>query len=324
MKFLNEIRTLSEEQLKKTVEAKIEELEKRSKEENPNCNIIGYQVDSNPEFHELKSDGEYVNIELTMRCFYNNFISKDTKMVYGLTYNYDGRAGNGGCYYYVDDQEYLYDFCKFIQEQDVETEYEFFGFIRDFLKGYFGTIKQVEREQMYSLLVDGNEKIIPPRKEHSIKDFKGKGNAMCSEYTVMAQNILRLFDFESYFVIGQEAVSGRNAESHAFNMINFLESETEEERHAIIDFMNPVNVWDISYHKVGEEPFIGQLEALDDDFVDRFINQEEHLVFDDYAYYVLGDTLIKLGFARTRDYFVDTYIHPDKTVNKSKTYSYHQ
>ena len=322
MKFLEEIIGLDDEQLRKKVFSKIKRLERKSKQDNPNCKALGYQIGYASELHNIQSDGEYINIELMMRCFYNNFIPKDTKMVYGLTYNCAGQAGNRGCYYYVDDQEYLYDFCQYIQDKEVETEYELFGYIRDFLKGYFGTIKKVDREEMYSMIIDVNERVFPPIREHSIKDFKGKGNALCSEYAVMAQNLLRLFGFESYLVIGHESISGKNAESHAFNMINFTEQETKTKEHILIDFMNPVNVWDLEYHKIGEEPFVGHLDQLDEDFVNRFVNEEEHLVFEDYAYYIMGETIVKLGFERTRDYYIDKYIYPDGTVKKSKTYTY--
>jgi len=321
MRFLREIQGLDEEHLRKKVSSKIKRLEAQSLKENPDYQVLGYQVEDIPQLYQLERTGNESYISLTMRCFYNNFIPKNTKIVFGLVYNRLGRAGSFGKSYYLDDQEYLYDFCKYIQEIDIEDEVELFGYIRDFLKKYFGYFQVLDRDQMLTMLMDINGNPFPINNTHSIKNFKGKGNALCSEYAVMAQNILRLFGFESYLVLGTEKVNDNNPEGHAYNLITYKDSETKTTRHAVLDFMNPVSVYDHDYHKIGEEPFIGYIDKLDEEVVNELIHGDKHLVFDDYGYCIFGNSLLKLGFNRTRNYYVDTYIHPDTKKSDNKVYT---
>ena len=324
MRFLHEIEHLNETQLRKKIEQKIQKLERNNKKNNPTTKSIGYQVGYNPEVNDVSWDGEDILIHFYIRCFYNQFVSKDMKMVYGITWNtQNGKGANNGSYYYMDDQEYLYDFCKWIQDKEIQDEYELFGYIRDFLRNYFGVIKMVEREDMHHLLVDQEGNYFEPLREHSIKDFKGKGNALCSEYAIMAHNILKLFDFESYLVIGNVIMSDKKPESHAYNMITFKESYSDEWKHAVIDFINGVNMYDLDFRKIGDEPFIGYIDRLDQDFVTRFVQGDERLQFSEYGYGVMGETLLKFNFQdKTREYYVDKVIHANASVNHSKTYTY--
>ena len=325
MKFLHIVEKSSDRRLKKLIDYRIKRLERKNLKNNPNVTSVGYQVDYTPTIQDFVWDGEDYSLQFMVRCFYNQFLPKNMKVVYGLGWDsLSGRAGNRGNYYYMDDQEYLYDFCKFIKDKEIVDEYEFFGYIRDSLSHYFGVIPSQDRDEMHNLLVDKNGNYITPHKEHSIKDFKGKGNALCSEYASMAHNILRLFDFESYLVIGNMSTSTSKNESHAYNMITFKEEDTKETKHVVVDFLNPVYVYDMNYQLIGDEPFIGFIESLDQDFVNRFVNGEEHLEFDEYGYSILGDTLLKFSYDRTREYFVDTHIYGESTVKKSKTYTYHK
>lgn len=314
MNFYEQIKDLSREDLQEKVKRRISYLEKKSKKENPEYNVLGYHVDYNPRSYEISNNTSTISLE--MRCFYNDYIRKGTKMVYGLFYNNEGKAGNLGSYYYVDDDSYIYDFCEFIQDKDIINEYELFDYILEYLRSYFGFIKKIDRNEMFQMLYKGENSYYPPVKEHSIKDFKGKGNAMCSEYAIMAQNLLRVFGFESYFVVGNEKVTGQTPESHAFNLITFKESETGKVKHALIDFSNFVKVFDMNYHVIGESPFIGYLDYLDEEFVQSLVAGEEHLIFEDYSYFVMTDVLAKLGYDRERDYYIDNEITPDKEVKK--------
>ena len=321
MHFYEEIQNLTEEELKTKVKKRIQSLEKKAKKNNPGYNVLGYHVDYNPEYHELiTGEDDSRSIELDLRCFYNNYIWKGTKMVYGMFYNTEGKAGNQGSYYYIDDDSYIYDFCKFIQDKDIINEYELFDYMLEFLRDYFGHIKQIDRNEMFQMIFKDETSYYPAIHEHSIKDFKGKGNAMCSEFAVMAQNLLRFFGFESYLVIGNEGVTGHRPESHAFNLITFKEEESGERVNAVIDFSNYVSVFDINFHKIGESPFIGHLDILDEELVKRLVNGEEHLVFEDYSYFIVNETLAKLGYDRQRDYYISNHIEPDIDVQKRKNY----
>ena len=324
MRFLHEIEKLNEEQLRKIIARKIEKLERKSKKNNPTAKSIGYQVGEQPETNEVHWEGDDLLIKFYIRCFYNQFIPKDMKIVYGMAWNTEnGKGNNHGSFYYMDNQEYLYDFCKWIQDKEIQDEYELFGYIRDFLKKYFGKIRTIDRDQMHKLLIGLDGNCFEPTKGHSIGDFKGKGNALCSEYAVMAQNILRLFDYESYLVIGNVIMSDKQPESHAYNLLTFKESATGEWKHAVVDFINGVNMYDINFKKIEEEPFMGFIDSLDQDFVNRLVQGDERLRFEEYGFSKMGDTLLKLTFGnKTRVYYIDKLIRAEESVNCSKTYTY--
>ena len=320
MNYYKQLENLSEEQLKKKVEKKIKKLERKSKKNNPeDYNVLGYHITENPQNYTRYLGEDGVNFDLEVRCFYNGYICNGAKMIYGLEYDFNGNAGNHGSYYYLDDDSYIYDFCKFVQDKDIENSYELFDYMLEFIREYYGYIKLLERSEMFKLIQKSEKEYFKPIKEHSINDFKGKGNAMCSEFSVMAQNLLRFFDYESYIMIGTEKIGNHNPESHAFNLITFRDEYTKEEKHAVIDFSNYVNVFDLNFHKIGEMPFIGYIDALDQETIEDMIIGDKHLVFEDYAYYVIGDSISKIAYERKRDYFVDNYIRPDKEVSSIYT-----
>lgn len=319
LRFLHSIEGLNDYQLRKKVVQKIQTVERKSRKFCPTDTEIGFNVGYNQE-HELNcsDSGSFV-----LNCIYGQFVRPDTKIIYGLSWDLEKGTGvNDGNYYYMDDQEYLYDFCRFVQDKEIMDEYEFFGYVRDFLKDYFGYIKKVGREQMHRMILKNDVDCFDPVQDHSVKDFKGKGNAMCSEYASMAHNILKLFDLESYLVVGTVILNGANPSAHAYNLITFQETATGEIRHAVIDFINGVDVFDVDFTKIGEEPFIGFFDELDQPFINQFVNGEKHLQFDEYRFMLINDTVFRLGIAeRSRDYYIDDFIYANAGVNCCKTYT---
>lgn len=319
MDFLEEIYTLNDEDLTKRIKEKIEELEEQSKIDNHDINEIGFLLDYNPNDYYLM-DPNKESFCVKLRCFYGGFIPKGMKMIYGLTYNHNGIASNEGRYYTIDDDSYLYDFCKYIKDKDIINEYELFEYTLDFMRDYFGNIKQLEREDMLKMIYQNKDTRVAyhPTQERGLSWFKNKGNAMCSEYAVMAQNILSLFDMQMCLVVGREQTGNEKGESHAFNFVTFTEKETGEEVNALIDFANFVHIYDMNFKKVGASPFIHYIDNLDEEYMMKFLSEDEHLVLPDYSYYILGDKMSQIEYERNRDYYVDKELIPDESVNKRK------
>ncbi|MBP5678845.1 MAG: hypothetical protein J6X28_03345 [Bacilli bacterium] len=327
MRFLNEINNLSEEQMKKRIAQKIERLERKSKTHNPKVDALGYLMDYKPTIKEFKWDGNKFTTSCKIRCFYNNFLPKDMKIVYGVSLDPTTRKlGNRGHYYYMDDQEYLYEFCKYIKGLEIDNIYDFLGYVSDFLKGYLGTIVRGDRDAMFTTLYDHEGNVFKPTKERSIGDFKKKGVALCSEYATMAQNILRLFDFNSYLVIGNAKIRDRRPEMHSYNLLAYPEYDEEEQDYHyqffLMDFINGVPVKDINEKVIGIDPFVVPLERIDQEMVDQLVEDELHLVFPEYSYEVIGDTIMRLNYEKyTRDYYIDSKIKMSENVKSSKEYT---
>lgn len=318
MKFLDKIKTLPDDKLDKVIKRRIRYLEEKSnKDSNHGEKVIGYHIGYNPTYYGI-DDSDLM--EVNLRCIYNDFIPKDYKLVYGMEYTDDGFASNSGMYYYVDDQSYLYDFCRYIREMEDVSDFNFFGYIRDFIRGYFGQLKiGLPREKMHTLLTDEYGNILPPYNEHSLSNFKGKGNALCTEYAVMAQNILQLFGYDSSIVVGN-AIFDDAEEGHAYNLVSFRDDETGEDLDVVIDFINPVDVYDINYRKIGEEPFIGYIDDFNQEKVNNFVLGQEHFTFNEYYYLLVADSLLRVDVNTLREYYISNCIGEDYDVNYSKKY----
>lgn len=312
MDFYEILHNLTTNEREIVVKARIEALEKEDEEKHED-NTIGFLVGHQPKSFMKEHD----SFGIDMRCFYSGYIRKNSKIVYAIHYNNSGMVTNNGNYYYMDSEDYLYDFCDYISQEEVSDIYDLLDHILYFLRNYFGFIKRQDRETMFCLLQDHNGEYLDSIKEHGISWFKGKGNAMCSEYAAMAENLLTLFGIDSYIVIGYEQTKDKeDGEYHAYNLISF--EEDGEETNALIDFANFVKVLDVNFRKIGEAPFIAYLDVLDEEFVRELVYQDRHLTFEDYDYYILGDSMIQIGYDRTRDYFVNSEIKPDKSFQKMK------
>ncbi len=181
MNFLKILKSLDDEQIERKVKERIKRLERQSRKIAPQVKVLGYMIGLTPEQKEVFGENNDKKMEISMQSFYNCFIPKDMKIVFGISYNGTGMIYNRGKYYYADDQDILVEFCKWVKDKDIVNDYELFGYMRDFLKLYFGKIPQVDRYTMFSVIHDKDGIPFQPTEEHSMKSFKGKGNAECTE-----------------------------------------------------------------------------------------------------------------------------------------------
>lgn len=304
MDFLEEIRDLNNEELKKLVEEKIKVLEEASYEDNPELDTIGYEIDYNPTDFLIELLNGEDTIGIDSNCFYVGYARRGLRVVYGLSYGHENIVSNDGNYYYLDDDSYVLEFCKYIQDKEVNNEYELFNYIIKFIYNYFRRIKDIDRYEMFKMIKQSKKNYYDPIKEHKFSEFKGKGNAMCSEIAVVAGNILNVFGMDTHIVIGHVKIDGEEESAHAYNMISYTETETGEEIDAIIDFSHHTEVCDINYKNIMYVPFIGEIEKLDTELVKKIVNENEILSFEDYFYMLLGNTVIKLGCQRNRNYYI--------------------
>ena len=313
MEFYYELMNTNEEHREDLIRKRIDEKEEIARSYQKD--VIGYRVGEQSGYC-LDPDGKSVCVNV--RCFHQGFIPTNCKIVYGAHFKSDGFASNRGNYYYLDNHDYIKEFCRFVTKYELNDEFDFFDTVLVFLRDYFGMIPSQDREKMFQLMVDSKGEYLSPNNEHTMDWFRGNGNAMCTEYSVMAQNIMSFFGFESYVVIGQEKTDGYKEESHAFNIVSFYGEGDIEPTHMILDYSGFVNVYDLKFHKIAESPYIGYLENLDDDLLEDILLNEKHLVYDDYNYMVVGDRVFHLAFDRKRDYYVSNTITADHVSTKQK------
>ena len=311
MDFYNEIIKFDKESAKVITKERLKYLEDSS----VSNKIIGYHVDNKFTKYDVQERNGKTIFDLDINCFHPGYIKKDTKIVYGLFYDNLGNASNNGNYYYIDYDQYIYDFIDFIMEKDVVNEADFFGYVLDFLKEYFGIIEIIKREDMFKMILNKNEDNLDPVNEHKLSSFKGKGNAMCTEYAVMAQNILSVFGIDCYMMIGTQKLGSDQGEWHAFNLVSYVD-EDENEKSYLVDFCNCVAIFDEKFNKIGYNPFIREIDQINQELVNDLINNNKHLVLPNYNYYLLGESIFEITDGRLRDYNLDNDLYGKQYIKR--------
>lgn len=302
MNFYEELKTMTDEEIKKRLSYDISSLENISKINNENLGILGYDASYNPTDFDIlnKNTDEWVDVNFS--CFYSGYVPKGVRVVYGLSTKTNGIYSNEGMYYIVDDDSYIYDFCKFIKDKEISTEGDFFEYVLWFLKKYFGVFKENNRDEMFKMILKNNLVFLDPVQEHKLSSFRNKGNAMCSEYSIMANNILSVFGFDSYVIMGQEK-DDKGAFGHAFNFVSYT-NKMYNRINILMDFSNSINIYDAKFHKIGDAPYILELEDLNGEFVDDFVMNEKHIIAPDYGIMIMRNDPIELVLKSQRDYYV--------------------
>lgn len=315
MDFYEDIKDMSDEDIKKLLSYAIYNLENISKLNNDGKNVIGYDISYNPTNYNLLNKNDEDVLILDSVNIYYGYVPKNTKMVYALftDWNGNGLFSNEGRYYIIDDDSYIYEFCKYVRDYEINNECDLFQCILLFLKKYLGVIQNRSRDQMFQMVLGSNMLYCAPINEHKLSDFKHKGNAMCTEYTIMANNILSVFGFDSYVIMG-DTKSDCGYEGHAFNFVSYTDEEFKRIS-ILLDFFNDANVYDLSFKKIGSVPFCLELEEFDNKFIDDFINNEKHLITSDYFVMNIGDSLHAACLNRERDYYVKSETILDFTSN---------
>ena len=262
--------------IKQNVKLKIEEAKEISKKINDEATYFGTYFKKNPTT-EFQTNFRWAGfIDKNIRIGFGVNYDRKVKKIYDKYYLTNTFTDNGA-YYYIDDDSYIYYFANYIKDKKPKSFEEFVKYVGWFLADYLSTDKYEEykdtadRENMYNYIIDETgEKYYKPIKEHSIKDFAGRGISRCMEYTVLAQNILSVFGYETYAILGK--IESEYQEGfHAFNCIDFDEINT------IVDFSFWTERKDINNNTIPGIPF---MVDIDEDECNRFQNKET-LTFDE-------------------------------------------
>lgn len=305
MDFYNIIKNLDDEQIKELISFKVAELTYKSKVF-PN-RFIGIDCDINP-----KRDF-YGEVESKSQSVWQGFIPKDVKIIYSFVPNEEGYTVNNGCYYYIDDDTYIYEFAKYIKDKEVKSEIDFLTHVYNFIENYFYglTIHDYTREQMHHPLLRADGKYLESSSGHRFLDFKDANNAMCSEYSAMAQNILSVFGYTMIYFCGAVKTSVGTG-GHVFNF-GLVDSNP-----CIIDFTIPVKAYSLNNRRFYYSPFLGPVKDYNSEtFKNHFFNQIPY-DFNDYNYVETSNQFSMIADGNTRHYVIGniSYFKNAKTLHK--------
>lgn len=316
MDIVRKIEKLSDEELEQFVIERIDKLEKEQTEKEVS-DTIGYLLDcGNTNLNLLESIDELVVSK------FDGYIPRGTRIVYGMIVNgYTGFATNGGNYYYLDDDSYILDFCKYLRTQDVCDQFELFDCVLDFCNDYFGVIETIKREDMNKLIYKNKEEFYEPINEHVLSMFKKKGNNQCSELSVVAQNILAFLGYDISVIIGNHQIDGEKPVAHAYNMVNFKHSITNEDVSVILDMSASVYVLDINHNMIGLAPYVHYLDKPKDQaYNDMLLTENKEIECPNYSYMLCSQEKVwKFAEDRYRHYSLNI-TSEDNTLSIQKTY----
>lgn len=261
-----------------------------SSEINDDIDYLGVNVGINAtDFLSVDNILSGKDVEYGLKTRFFGYVPLGMKIIYNSWFNKKNHlASNKGGYYYLDDDSYVFDFLKFVKNISISDDYELFLAISDFLRTYFlPPTSNMKREQLHKLIYKDEDTFFEPIRQHSIRDFKGNGSAMCSEYALLAQNLLSIFGFKCLYVIDN---------NHAYNILLY-----DDDRAFILDFLNVVGVYDIDFNLLREAPFLEFISESGYSEVKEMVDGKR-IKMDDYILQDINGNLYKHILKTERDY----------------------
>lgn len=200
---------------------------------------------------------------------FKGFIPLDTRIKYSNLSIED---------YGMQTTDYMYEFAHFIKKYNINTKGALIHNLEYYINSYFGMPGNGDREQIFNEVAwkttTTDEEYFLALENNKLGDLKNKGAAQCTERSALAQQILSLFDTESYYCIGCVDL-GNHQEGHCFNIVK------RKNDYAVLDYSCPVT----SFSKEGlvkaYYPFVGILS--NEEFLE-FTNNGTVKDFENYEF----------------------------------------
>ena len=193
--------------------------------------------------------------------------------------------------YGMETTDFYYEYARFIKKNNIKTKTAAIYSLEYFINSYFG-LADGEKARWAVL----NEKAMQTETDDEyfealdnckIGDMKGRNCALCTERGALAQQILSLLRFESFYCIGCLA-RGDIQEAHCFNIVK------RKNDYAILDYSMPVGKYNEKDEFLQYYPFIG---ILSNEEFEEFITNGVLKSFDEYK--MIGKECIPIDGERT-------------------------
>ncbi len=232
-------------------------------------------------------------------CIFKGYIESKTRI------KYDKLALET---YGMETTDFLYEFAYFIQERKISSKSSLIHSLELFINKYFGypNNRGDERGDVFYIKAmestTTDEEFFEALKNNKLGYLKGLGVAQCTERGAVAQQILSLFDIESYYCIGYVDI-GMTQEYHCFNIIN------NKNNYVLLDYSCPVATYTTDGKHTGFLPFIG---VLSNEEFEEFIKTGVIRTFKEYEYIEKN----KVETGKERKYMVGDFPTKQNSVPK--------
>jgi hypothetical protein len=187
--------------------------------------------------------------------------------------------------YNMNTTDFFYEFADYVKKHKINSRFALVQSIETFTINYFGyPSNNISREDVFqdkawnSTTTD--EEYFEALERNSLGDLKELGAAQCTERSALAEQLLSLFGFETYYVIGKVNYNDKE-EDHAYNIVK------RKNDYALLDYSIPCPIYNNKEDIIGYAPFIGIMTK--EEFED-FITNNELKEFHDF-YYVDGKAI---------------------------------
>ena len=212
--------------------------------------------------------------------------------------------------YSMESTDYIYEFAHFIKKYNINSKVSLIHNLEFFINSYFGFPGKMDRKEVFNDIAwqttNTDEEYFKALENNKLGDLKGKGAAQCTERAALAQQILSIFGFESYYCMGC-VDRDNNQEGHCFNIVK------RKNDYALLDYSMPVTSYNENDSVNAYYPFLGVLTNVE--FMD-FISEGIIKSFDEY--YIKNKEKEKTGTQRmyiVGKYTIDKEMENDKSLS---------
>ncbi len=209
--------------------------------------------------------------------------------------------------YGMETTDFIYDFAHFVRKYNINSKGALISTLEYYVNNYFGFPGKVSREEIFESKAwnstTTDEEYFAALANNKLGDLKGLGAAECTERGALAQQILSIFGFESYYCMGC-LDQGDRQEGHCFNVVK------RQNDYAVVDYSIPVATYNPDGTIRSYLPFVGVL--TNEEFLD-FVNNGTIKTFNNY--YKNGKNIVPTGTQRM--YVVGKYeIDKEQTIGR--------
>lgn len=181
-------------------------------------------IDSRIALLEASCDkADEIGVDRAMQHIHRGYIGSETRV------RFQGGIAEIGSEYRLRNTDYLYEAIAHLRrnKEQINNGLQLFYNVESYLDSYFGIPDLSAGDQRMNIINEKaglsnpeltDDEFFAAIDEIDISYFKGEHVAQCSERTAMAQNIISLFGYETYYVNGGVSIDG-NREAHAYNVI---------------------------------------------------------------------------------------------------------